>query len=353
MSMPSEKLLSLLVSLGIGLLIGVERERRKGEGAAREAAGLRTFAIAGLLGGVAMLAGGTVLLAVAVAGVITLAALSYRRSTSEDPGLTTEVVLIVTTALGGLAVSQPSFAASIGVVVAVLLAGREPLHHFAKRVLTEGELKSALTLAAATLVVWPVMPDQFLGPYDAINPRYLWSVVVLAMAIGAFGHVAVRMLGTRSGLPLAGLASGFVSSSATIAAMGEKATADPRLIAPAAAGAVLSNIATIVQAAVLIAAVSPPTLSALALPLSLAALVAIGYGLLFALLGSSTKDVEANSRGEAFEASAALLLAAVIAVSLIGAAAARAWFGESGLVAAAAAAGLADAHSAALSVASL
>ncbi|RTL62103.1 MAG: DUF4010 domain-containing protein [Hyphomicrobiales bacterium] len=349
---PAEQILSLVVAMGIGLLIGVERERRKGEGTARAAAGLRTFTVAGLLGAVAMLAGGSVLLSVALAGVIALAAISYLRSKNEDPGLTTEIVLILTAALGGLAVAQAELAAGIGVVVTVVLAAREPMHHFAKRVLTESELKSALTLAAATLVVWPIMPDRFLGPYEAVNLRNLWTVVVLAMAIGAVGHVAVRVLGTRFGLPLAGLASGFVSSSATIAAMGDKAVGDPRLLAPAAAAAVLSNIATIIQASILIAAVSPATISALALPLSLAGLLAIGYGLVFALRASSA-DVEVDSGGEAFKPSTALILAALIAGTLVLAAAARVWLGDSGVIVAAAAAGLADAHSAAMSVASL
>lgn len=349
----AEQILSLLVATGVGLLIGVERERRKGEGTARAAAGLRTFTAAGLLGAVAMLAGGPALLSVALAGVIALASISYLTSKSEDPGLTTEIVLILTAALGGLAVPQPELAAGIGVVVTVLLAARAPMHHFAKRVLTESELRSALILAAATLVVWPIMPDRFLGPYAAINLRNLWTVVVLAMAIGAVGHVAMRFLGTRFGLPLAGLASGFVSSSATIAAMGEKAVGDPRLLAPAAAAAVLSNIATIIQASIVIAAVSPATLSALALPLSLAGLLAIGYGLVFALRASSAGDVEVDNRGEAFKPSTALVLAALIAGTLVLAAAARVWLGDSGVIVAAAAAGLADAHSAAVSVASL
>lgn len=350
---PVQEILSLLVATGVGLLIGVERERRKGEGTARAAAGLRTFTAAGLLGAIAMLAGGPALLSVALAGVIALAAISYLTSKSEDPGLTTEIVLILTAALGGLAVTQPELAAATGVMVTVGLAARAPMHHFAKRVLTESELRSALTLAAATLVVWPIMPDRFLGPYAAINLRNLWTVVVLAMAIGAVGHVAMRFLGTRFGLPLAGLASGFVSSSATIAAMGEKAVGDPRLLAPAAAAAVLSNIATIIQASILIAAVSPATLSALALPLSLAGLLAIGYGLVFAFRVSSANDVEVDNRGEAFKPRTALILAALIAGTLVLAAAARVWLGDSGVIVAAAAAGLADAHSAAMSVASL
>jgi uncharacterized membrane protein (DUF4010 family) len=136
--------------------------------------------------------------------------------------------------------------------------------------------------------------------------------------------------------------------------MGSRAAEDDRLLAPAAAGAVLSSIATNVQAALLIAAVSAPTLVALALPLTLATLVAIAYGLLFTLWATSSRDIAVNSHlGDAFKTSSALILAGVIALSLIAAATARVWFGDSGLLVAAAAAGLADAHSAAMSVASL
>lgn len=343
---------SWAVALGIGLLIGVDRERRKGEGVGRAAAGLRTFAITSLLGAASMEIGGPVLLSVTTVGVFTLTALAYYRTHSEDPGLTTEIALVLTLILGGLAVREPLEAAALAVAAAILLAARTPMHSFVRDVLTQSELRSALIFAAATLVVWPILPDRYLGPFDAINLRSVWSIVILIMAISACGYIAVRALGSRYGLPAAGLASGFVSSSATIAAMGARVVDDPRLLGPGVAAAVLSTVATVAQISIVVAATSPETFLALAMPLILAGFAAVAYGLIFAFsLGDSPTDGPSNP-GEAFSFKSALLLAAILAAILVAAAALRTWFGESGLVVAAAVAGFADAHATAVSVAS-
>ena len=145
--------LGFLVALGIGLLIGLDRERHKGEGPAREAPGLRTFALASLLGAVAITAGGELLLAAVALGVVAFAGLSYWRARDSDPGLTTETALVLVTLIGGLAMREPTFAAGLGVVVAVLLAARSALHRFVLAVLTDQEIRSLLIFAAATLVV--------------------------------------------------------------------------------------------------------------------------------------------------------------------------------------------------------
>ena len=343
---------SWAVALGIGLLIGVDRERRKGEGAGRAAAGLRTFAVSSLLGAASMEIGGPVLLSVTTAGVLALTALAYYRSHSEDPGLTTEIALVLTLVLGGLAISAPLEAAALAVAAAILLAARTPMHRFVRDVLTPSELKSALIFAAATLVVWPVIPDRYLGPFDAINLRSVWSIVILIMAISACGYITVRALGSRYGLPAAGFASGFVSSSATIAAMGAKVVAEPSLLGPAVAAAVLSTVATVAQISIVVAATSPETLLALAVPLTFAGLAAVAYGLIFAFSHTEIPPDPPGNPGEAFSFKSALLLAAILAVVLVAAAALRTWFGEAGLVAAAAISGFADAHAAAVSMSS-
>lgn len=343
---------SWAVALGIGLLIGIERERRKGEGTKRAAAGLRTFALTSLLGASSMEIGGPVLLSVATAGVLTLTALAYYRSHSEDPGLTTEIALVLTLVLGGLAIREPVESAALAVAATILLAARAPMHRFVREVLTQSELKSALIFAAATLVVWPVVPDRYLGPFDAINLRSIWSIVILIMAISACGYIAVRALGSRYGLPAAGFASGFVSSTATIAAMGAKVVAQPGLVGPAVAAAVLSTVATVAQISILLAATSPGTLFALAVPLTCAGVAAVAYGLLFAFGRSETHPDESALPGEAFSFKSALMFAAILAFVLIAAAALRTWFGDSGLIAGAAVAGFADAHATAVSMSS-
>jgi uncharacterized membrane protein (DUF4010 family) len=347
-------ILRLAVALGIGLLIGLERERRKGDGAARAAAGLRTHALAGLGGGIALAAGGVPLLAVLALAAALFAAVAYLRARDEDPGVTSEIALVLTVLLGGLAGERPALAAGLGVVVTLLLAARTPLHRFVRQSVSADELHDLLLFAAAALVVLPLLPDQPMGPFGAINPHAVWKVVVLVMAVSAAGHVATRLLGPRFGLPLAGFASGFVSSLATIGAMGGRARAMPQLLAGAAAGAVLSTLATMLQMAAVLAAVSPLLLQAMLGPLLCGAVTALLYGCAFTLaaLRGPAAAAEAPS-GRAISLPAALGFAALLAVILLAAAALRAWLGPTGVWIGALLAGFADTHAAAASVAAL
>ncbi|GAN81004.1 MgtC/SapB family protein [Acidocella aminolytica] len=343
----------LSVSLGIGLLIGLERERSKGGGAGRRPAGIRTFTLVSLLGAVAVHLGGRIFLALVMVGVMVLTALSYSRDRGDDPGLTTEMGLLVTPLLGGLAMSDASLAAGLGAAVAVIFAVKEALHSFVTRVLTAGEVTDGLIFAVATLIVWPQLPDRYLGPFQALNPHSLWFLVILIMAIGAGGHAAARGLGARFGLPIAGLASGFVSSTATVGAMAGRAKRASANLDAAVAGAMFSTVATFVQIAFLLTAVSRPTLLLLAPALlaggGFAALYAGGFALRKAGAGGKA-EIEP---GRAFNIAGALGLAAMIAMMLVGAAALRDWLGEAGVTVGAAVAGFADAHSPTISIASL
>ena len=353
MHLPQSEIIGFLVALGIGLLVGIDRERRKGEGPLRHAAGLRTFTLAALLGAVAWAIGKELLLAAMALGMAGFAGLSYWRARDGDPGLTTETALVLTTLIGGLAMVEPETAAALGVATAVLLTARPALHRFVRSMLSGEELRDLLIFAAAALIVLPVLPDRLVGPYDALNPRTIWTIVILVMGVSALGYIAVRLVGSRYGLPLSGLAAGFVSSSATIGAMGARARLDPSVMKPAVAGAVLSSVATVLQLAVLIAAISLETLRALAVPLVAAGIVAVLYGGGFTLWALRQRTHDGAPPTGALSLGTALTFAALLAVIVVVSAAAQDWFGARGVLVAAALAGLADTHSAAVSVASL
>ena len=341
------------IAIGVGLMIGLERERSKGVGSARRPAGIRTFTLAALLGAIAAHLGGVPLLAVATAGVVALAALSYAQGHDDDPGLTTEIGLIATPLLGGLAMSDTGLAAGLGAAVAVVFAAKAPLHGFVTRVLTGAEVTDALVFAVATLVIWPQLPDRYLDPFQALNPHSIWFLVILVMALGACGHVATRALGARFGLPIAGLASGFVSSTATIGAMAGRAAKDPSSMRAAVAGAAFSTVATFVQLALLLLTISRSTLVLMAPALGAGALAAALYGLAFALRAVTPEGTADAKPGRAFSVGTALGLAAMMAVMLVLAAALRAWLGEAGVTVGAVVAGFVDTHAAAISIASL
>jgi uncharacterized membrane protein (DUF4010 family) len=343
----------LATALGIGLLIGAERERIREESQGHYSAGIRTFAITSLLGAVSLTLGGVPLLAAATIAIAAYSALAYHATSARDPGLTTEVSLLLTLLLGALAMREAPAASALGVLLAVLLALRGPLHRFVREALTADELRDGLLFAAAVLVVLPLMPNAPTGPYGAINPRRIWTIVILVMSIGAAGYAAVRLLGPRYGLPLAGFASGFVSSSATIAAMAARSRAEPALLRPAAAGAVLSSVATIVQMVLLLAAISPPLLREMALPLAASGAVALLYGAWFTARSAQTRESANTASGHPFSLKAAIAFGLLMALVLLAPASLHAWMGRAGVLLAAALAGFADTHSAAASAASL
>ena len=261
-SMPTPWL-NLAVALGCGLLIGIERERRKGSGPARAPAGVRTFSMAALAGAIAQLLAQPLLVAAGAALLVALTAIHQWRHPRRDPGITTALSLFVTFLLGVIAASDPLLAGAAAVIVAVLLAARSRLHRFATEVLTEAELHDALVLAGAALVVLPLLPAQAPSWLPGLNPRALWQLVLLLLALQAAGYIGSRLLGARTGLALSGLAAGFVSSTATFAAMGARARHTPELSGACASGALLSNLATVIQIALVCATISPPTLSAI------------------------------------------------------------------------------------------
>ena len=339
------------VALGIGLLVGAERERRKG-GDGDAVAGIRTFAVAALLGAVGA-SFGTATLLLALAAVAALLAIAYARDAGSDRGLTTEVSLLLCLLLGAMAIRQPPLAAALAVALTILLAAREPMHHFVRGVLTAEELNNLLVLAAATLLVLPLVPDRPLGPFDAINPRAVWLIVILIMSIGAAAHALLRLLGSRVGLPLAGLLSGFVSSVATIGVMGTQAREQPARRRPAIAAAVLSTVATFVQMAAVLAVTDLATLRVLTVPLVCGGLTAAAYGALWTWRGLRLSTPDPVQGSVVFSVRASLWLGLMIAVVLLVSAAMRVWLGDRGLAIATGVAGFADTHAPAVSVAAL
>jgi uncharacterized membrane protein (DUF4010 family) len=308
-----------------------------------DCAPLQTLVVAGLAAGAAFATG----------AVGMLAALSYSPGHDDDPGLTTDIGLLVGPLLGALAMSDPLLPSGLAAAVAVVFAIKAPLHGFVSGVLTDAELKDGFIFAIATLVIWPQLPDRYLGPLNSVNPHSLWLLVVLVLAVGACGHVATRALGARYGLPIAGLASGFISSTATFFSMAKQAANEASAMTAAVGGAALSTIATFLQMALLLLATSPSTLLLMAPALVMGGLPAALYALAFTVRSVRSSDLPSSEPGRAFSMMAALGLMATMAAMLVAAAYLKNWLGEAGIVMGAALSGLVDTHSAAISVASL
>ncbi len=339
----------LLIALGCGLIIGAERERRKGSGYRRAFAGVRSFALTAVLGVLAsaqqMLLPGALL----VAGLCLLA---YWRKEHDDPGVTTQLALFACYLLGACSRSAPAVAAAAAVIIALILHWRNDLHRFLRVSLKASELRDALLLAAAALVGLPLLPDAPQSWLLGANPRRLWGLVVLLMCLQAAAYLALRLSGPRLGLALSGFGSGFVSSTATTAAMGLRARQQGELMAACVSGALLSTVATFVLLLVVTLTLAPAQLGNLAPSLLSALLCAIVVAWL-ALRGQHTQGQYAPPQGHAFSLRQAVVFALLLSGATAAVAFAHNYFGATAVLLGTALAGLVDVHAAAASLLSL
>lgn len=275
----------LALALAIGLLIGVERGwQQRAEKAGSRVAGIRTFAILGLLGGVAgtQLAGAGMPLAVTLlAGAIAALLLGYGLDAhrSLNVSATSALAGIATLGLGALATTGQMALASVGAgATVILLAAREPLHR-AIGATSEADIRALLRLVLVVFVVLPLLPDQGMGPYDALNPRRLWLVVVVVSGIAFVGYALARWLGEKRGTLLAAAVGALVSSTAVTVDSGRRIRAGSAGPADNAAVAVASAI--MFARGLLLTAVLAPLaferVAALVLPAAIVALLAAGF----------------------------------------------------------------------------
>jgi len=340
-----------LSALGIGLLIGVVRERQRGPG--KLSAGMRTHTLAALGGVIGWQLGLPVFL-VTLAAITALAYAGYQKGEPNSPGLTGEIALLLTTLLGGLAHHSPGLATALAVLIAILLQGKDRLHRLGRELISEHEVQDGLLLLGAALLVLPLLPSEPIDPYGVLKLAKLWQLVVLVMAISAVGHVALRVVGGRWGLPLAGFFAGFVSSTAAIAGFGQRVRETPELRTPSVAAAMFAALASLLLMLPVIATVSPLFLK-VALPqlLAFGAVLAVGglLGLKFADGNGHSAMPTAESR--MFRMSHALIFAALIAGVLLLSAWLQDVLGDGGALITAAIAALIELHAAGASVAQM
>ncbi len=273
----SEAAAVLAAALGCGVLVGIERERRKGRGAARTLAGLRTFALACVMGASAMLTGQAGLVTAGALFIGALGVVAHARDRSTDPGVTTEAALFLTYLVGVLCVWSLPLAAGVAVGMTALLEARERLHRFVNHWLTPSEVRDGIVLGALVLIALPLMPDRPLWG-NVLNPHVITQLLALLLLIQSLAHLSQRLLDAHQAVALSSVVSGFVSSTATIASMGmavREGHASTRLMAGAG---MLSCVATSLQILLMALAVQPAWMMTLLWPCLLGALVALLWG---------------------------------------------------------------------------
>lgn len=283
-------LLRLTIALGIGLLVGVERGwKTRTMTPGSRAAGIRTFTLCGLLGGViaalAQLAGpgygaGLVIgLGFAVyAAVFTVLQRDADRAAGSFSA-TTILAGLLTFALGALAVAGDSrVAAAAAVAMTGVLAVRGEMHGWIERI-TWPELRSALVLLAMTFIILPVVPDTAIGTAPGVNPREVWLIAIALAGVSFLGYVAVRVFGAERGVLVSALAGGLVSSTAVTVANARRAVAGEGAAGLLASGVAIATALSFLRVTAIVAALQPGLLAFVGPALVPAALVAAGYAI--------------------------------------------------------------------------
>jgi len=342
------------LALAIGLLVGLERGWRERDAPDRSrTAGIRTYGISGLLGGIvaALVAavGSVAILAVGfVAFTAVFAWFKLREATHDDDFSVTGVIAgMAVFMLGALAVSGDQLAAAAGgTALTAVLASREVLHGLLKK-LTWAELRSALMLAVMTVIVLPVLPDRTIDPWGGANPHEIWFFTVLIAAISFVGYVTTRLLGERRGVLAGALAGAVVSSTAVTVALARMAKGGQSRL-PLAGAASLAAMVSLLRVAAVVAAIQPSVLAHAGLPiLAAAGVLAAGAGMMF-LRDSGAAPLEQPARNP-FDLAPLLGFAAFFALVSIASAALSGLLDEGGLLATSAVSGTFDVDVAVLS----
>jgi len=332
----------LAVSFGLGLLLGLERERR-----GPSIAGIRTFPLISLFGTVcAQLGeafGGWIVAAglLALAAVIVPANFVQVKKRIVDPGTTTEIAALLLYVVGALiAIGYLAAALVIAGAMAVLLHSKRPLHNFARAV-GERDMRAMMLFVLLSLVILPVLPNKDFGPYAVWNPFKLWLMVVLIVGISLGGYIAYKLFGARAGALLGGIIGGMVSSTATTVSYARRTGSEAALASLSAFVIMTASCVSIVRVLVEIAAVAPRRFGEMAWPLvaMLVVCILIALALYFPSRRQTAKMPEQKNPAEL---KPAFLFGALYALVLLAVAVAKQYFGSAGLYLVAIISGLTD-----------
>jgi uncharacterized membrane protein (DUF4010 family) len=353
----------LAVALAIGLVIGIERGWKQREDAEGDrAAGLRTHALSGLLGGVwgalaSLEAGaGLLTLGLAFAAFATVITVFRYREMMHDAtyGATTVVAALLAFSLGAFAVlGDKTAAGAAGVAVALLLALKAALHEWVKRLSWE-ELRAGLVLGAMTVIMLPLLPDRELVPWFPVKPREIWLLTILIAALSFAGYLAIRFAGPKIGVLLAGFAGGLVSSTAVTLSMARMVREHRDRERIFAAAIMVASAVMMLRVIVLIGIIKFPLLQILALPLAMAAAAQAGVAAFLAQgAGPGEDPPHALTLTNPFELRVVLEFGALLAIIMALTKLTAEWAGSQGAYLLAIVSGLLDVDAISLSLARL
>lgn len=346
-----------LVSMLIGALIGTERQRRIVEDGLRGVAGLRTFILIALLGTLcAYLAVdyGQSFMIASFASFMILVGVGYATASRLMGWLdfTSAVAAVVTFALGALCISEDQLllAVALSILTTLTLATRKTSHRYVESI-SDTELLDTLKMGIIALVIYPLLPDQTLDPFQVLNPRRIWMMVVLVSLISYVGYFLIKALGEERGLTITGFLGGLVSSTAVTMTMASEVRSRPEGLASATFATTLASCTMFPRILLIILVANSAIFPSLLL--QLAAMAFTGIVLAF-LQSRQAAPVERRvAHKDPFRLFPALKFGVLFAGILLLSKLASTYFGDAGIYAASIISGLADVDAIALTMATL
>jgi uncharacterized membrane protein (DUF4010 family) len=336
------------IALGLGLIVGLQRER-----AGHPLAGFRTFPLVTLFGAVAALLsldqGGWVL----AGGMVAMAALiiigNLTPQTNTKPGVTTEAAMLVMYGAGALIMGgEIAIAAIISGSVAVLLHLKPQMHSVARR-LEDPDFKAIMQFVLISLVILPILPNKSYGPYQVLNPHKIWLMVVLIVGINVAGYIIYKFWGRKVGTLAGGVLGGLISSTATTVSFSRRSAQFPEASGIATLIIMVASTVVFLRVLIIIGTVEPRLMVQAGGPIGTMLVLMATLALIF-WRTSKRESAELPEQGNPSELRTALIFAALYALILLAVAAAKARFGAKGLYVVSILSGLTDMDAITLSI---
>jgi uncharacterized membrane protein (DUF4010 family) len=346
-------------ALGLGVLLGLERERSKA--AEHSFAGVRTIGLIALAGALAAyfddLLGQPSLALLLFAAVALLVVVSYAVTAARgELGITTEVTALLAFLLGWLCMRDHiALAGGLAVASALVLALKDWLHRLAERIEAR-DVEATLKFAIVTLIILPLVPNETFGPppLDVLNPHQVWLMVVLISAVNFLSYILVKVVGPEHGFGLTGLLGGLVSSTAVSLGFAQRSRAQPEHSPALALGIVLAWTVMFVRVVVIVAVVNLALAQRLLPVMAGLALTSVAFcAWLWRRRANQAGTADVAAGENPFELWQAVRFGLAFGVVILAVRAAELYLGTSGLYLAGAVAGLTDVDAITLSMANL
>ena len=350
-------LTTLGIAFGLGLLVGLQRQRTD-----NEMAGVRTFTLIAILGVFSGFLSRDFenpfilpTLGIALTGLLVVANfIKLKKLSQADVGQTTEVAALLMFAIGAyLVMGNQIIAIVVGGLMAVLLYVKEHLHDIIER-LQKKDFAAIMTFAAISLIILPILPDKTYGPLDVLNPHNIWLMVVLIVGISIIGYFIYKLVGKKAGIISNGILGGLISSTATTVSYARK-TANAQNINKIAAFIITAASAiALVRVLVEVGVVIPEKLPRIILPLAVEfMLMVVICVVLFYLINQDKNDDEMPEPKNPAQFKSALVFGLLYGLILLAVAFTKQEFGNEALYAVAVISGLTDVDAITLSLSQL